>query len=89
MLGCLALSAYFIHHAVYGRHGIVARSRLIDRQVVAEQEFRRLDTIRAGLQRDVSLFGRNPPHPDLIEETATLLLGYVRPGDRMAVLRGP
>lgn len=88
MLGCLALSAYFIHHAVYGRHGIVARARLIDRQVIANQEFNRLDAIRSGLQRDVGLLGSNPPHPDLVEETATALLGYARPGDRITVLRG-
>lgn len=88
LLGCLSLSAYFIHHTITGNHGLEARSRLVERSKVLEREIAGLEAVRADLVRDVRLLRPDPPHPDLIEEIATGVLGMARPGDRI-VLVGP
>jgi cell division protein FtsB len=89
LLGCLTLSAYFIHHAITGKHGFEARSRLIERSRVLEREIAGLETVQAVLQRDVGLLRPDPPHPDMVEEIATGVLGMARPGDRIVVRRDP
>ncbi len=83
MLGCLALSAYFAHHAVYGRHGVEARTTLIDRSEILDLEIASLSAVRDRLARDVNLLTAEPPHPDLIEEVARDVLGYAHPRDRL------
>ena len=88
LLGCLSLSAYFIHHTIKGNHGLEARSLLIERSKVLEQEIAGLEAVRADLLRDVHLLRPDPPHPDLIEDVATGVLGMAQPGDRI-VLVGP
>jgi len=88
LLGCLALSAYFIHHTITGKHGLEARSRLIERSKALEQEIAGLEAVRAILHRDVLLLRPDPPHPDLVEEIATGVLGMARPGDRIVLLDG-
>lgn len=86
VLGCLALSAYFIHHAIQGSHGLGARSRFIERLTSVDAELARLEIVRAHLRRDVVLLAAEPPHRDLVEETAIAVLGHARPGDRHALL---
>ena len=81
LLGCLLLQAYFVHHTITGKHGFEARSRLIERSKELEQEIATLEAVRAALQRDVVLLRADRPHPDLIEEIATGVLGMARPGD--------
>ncbi len=83
MAGCLALSAYFAHHAVYGRHGVEARTAMIDRSEILDLEIASLSAVRDRLARDVNLLTAEPPHPDLIEEVARDVLGYAHPRDRI------
>ncbi|MDX2289639.1 MAG: septum formation initiator family protein [Hyphomicrobiaceae bacterium] len=87
MLVCISSSAYFAHHALHGRHGLEARSRLIDRSTLVEFEIRSLEAVRSSLAADVRLLATEPPHPDLVEEIARDVLGYARPGDRVIVVR--
>jgi cell division protein FtsB len=81
LLLCLGLTAYFVHHAINGRHGFEVRSRLIERSALLEFEIKSLEAVRAKLERDVALLTPDNPDPDLVEEISREVLGFVRPGD--------
>lgn len=85
LLSCLGLSGYFGHHAMYGRHGLETRSKLISRSEALEFEIKGLETVRARLQRDVELLSPDRPDRDLVEEIARDVLGFVHPSDRVAI----
>jgi cell division protein FtsB len=89
LLSSLSISAYFVHHTINGKHGIEARARLIDRSRQLEQEIAGLDTVRARLQRDVTLLRAEPPHPDVVEEVAGGVLGMAKPQDLIIPLPRP
>ncbi len=82
-LVCLFALAYFAHHAIKGKRGLEARSRLIERSRVLEPQIARLEAARTRLERDVRLL--NARDPDIIEELAIEVLGFARPGDRIVV----
>jgi cell division protein FtsB len=86
MLFCLGLMAYFGQHAVHGRHGLEARTRLIERSSLLAFEARSLESVRAKLGRDVALLSPSKPHPDMIEEVARDVLGFVK-SDDIVVMR--
>ena len=88
LLGCLLMSAYFVHHTISGKYGLEARSRLIERSKLLEREIAGLEAVRTQIMRDVALLRSDPPHADLVEEIATGVLGMARPGDKI-VLIGP
>jgi cell division protein FtsB len=81
LLLCLGLTAYFAHHAINGRHGLEARSRLTERSALLEFEIKSLEAVRANLERDVALLTPKQPDPDIVEEIAREVLGFVRPDD--------
>lgn len=83
LLLCLSLTAYFAHHALYGRHGLEARSRLVERASLLEFEIRSLEAVRAKLERDVALLSPELPDSDLVEEVARDVLGFVDPQDQI------
>lgn len=83
LLACLLSTAYFGHHALSGRHGFEARNQLIDRANLLAFEIRSLEAVRAKLQRDVALLAPELPNPDLVEEIARDVLGYVHPSERL------
>ena len=83
LLGCCALSAYFAHHAVYGKHGLEAQSRLIERAAGLERSIGSLGTVHAGLKRHVGLLVAEPPARDIVEEVAQRDLGFAYPGDML------
>lgn len=85
VLFCLGLMAYFGHHAVHGRHGLEARTRLIERSSLLSFEARSLEAVRTKLERDVALLSPAKPHPDLIEEVARDVLGFVKSDDIVIV----
>jgi len=82
-LVCLGALAYFAHHAIKGKRGLEARSRLIERSRVLEPQIARLEAARTRLERDVRLL--NARDPEIIEELAIEVLGFARPGDRIIV----
>ena len=88
VLLCLSLTAYFAYHALYGRHRLEVRSKLIERASLLEFEIRSLEAVRAKLERDVALLSPELPDPDLVEEVARDVLGYVNPADRV-IFRQP
>ena len=87
LLLSLCATAYFTHHAMHGRHGLEARSALIERADLLEFEIRSLETVRARLRHDVALLAPDTPDPDLVEEIARDVLGYVQPTDRVIITR--
>ena len=87
LLFSLSATAYFSHHAIHGRHGLEARSALIERADLLEFEIRSLQTVRARLRHDVALLTPDRPDPDLVEEVARDVLGYVAPSDRVLIIR--
>jgi cell division protein FtsB len=87
LLLSLCATAYFTHHAMHGRHGLEARSALIERADLLEFEIRSLETVRARLRHDVALLTPDKPDPDLVEEIARDVLGYVHPDDRVIITR--
>lgn len=78
---CIFISAYFIHHAIYGKHGLEAQTRLSERTAELSREIRSLEAVRARLQRDVALLTTTPPARDMVEEIAQRDLGFAYPGD--------
>jgi cell division protein FtsB len=87
LLLCLGLTAYFVHHAINGRHGFEVRSRLIERSALLEFEINSLEAVRAKLERDVALLSPDQPDADLVEEIAREVLGFVRPADAIVMQR--
>jgi cell division protein FtsB len=87
LLSSLCAAAYFTHHAMNGRHGLKARSALLEQADLIEFEIRSLETVRARLRHDVALLTPDRPDPDLVEEIARDVLGYVHPADRVIVTR--
>ncbi len=81
LLACLTSSAYFGYHALHGRHGLDARNRLIERASLLDFEIKSLETVRDKLKRDVALLSPDKPDPDMVEEIARDVLGYVHPKD--------
>lgn len=83
LLLSLSATAYFTYHLLHGRHGLEARSKLIERKDLVEFEIRSLETVRSKLENDVALLAREPADPDLVDEIARDVLGYVDPSDRI------
>lgn len=86
LLTCLTLTAYFAYHANYGRYGLEARQKLIERSVLLEFEIRSLETTRTKLAHEIELLTKDPPNADLVEEIARSVLGYAKRGDRIVKL---
>jgi cell division protein FtsB len=87
LLACLMATAYFAYHAKYGRHGLEARQRLIERSALLDFEIKGLETVRSKLKHDVTLLSPEIPDSDLVEEIARNVLGYVRSDDRVITVQ--
>lgn len=83
MLGCLATTGYFAHHAVHGRHGFEARLKLIERSSMLNFELASLEAVRSRLARDVAMLTQEPPARDMTEEVARDALGFAYPSERL------
>jgi cell division protein FtsB len=83
LLICACLAGYFGYHAIQGKHGLDARSRLIERSKVVEREIRSLEIVLATLELEVALLSPARPDPDFIDEIARDILGFARPNDQI------
>jgi cell division protein FtsB len=86
-LFCSCMLAYFAYHAIIGKRGLEARTRLIERSRQLEPQIERLEAVRARLEQDVHLLARRDP--DLVEELAIELLGFARVTDRVLLWPEP
>ena len=82
-LFCLCALGYFAYHAVVGKRGFEARSRLIERSRQLGPQIERLEAARTRLEQEVRLL--DAADADIIEELAIELLGFARAGDRVVV----
>lgn len=80
---CLLAIGYFVYHAISGKRGFEARTRLIERSSMLEPQITRLEAARARLEREVRLLDAGDP--DIVEELAIGTLGFARPGDRVVI----
>ena len=87
LLGCIALSFYFIHNAIKGKYGLEAQTRLIERSIELDDEIKSLGAVQAQLQRHVDLLAVEPPAHDLVEEIARRDLGYAYNGEAIIYYR--
>ena len=87
LLVYLCFTAYFGYHAIQGRHGFEARSRLIERSAQLAREIRALETVRVRLERETVLLNEFRPDPDFVDELARQTLGFARSGDHIIVER--
>ncbi|MGI9476167.1 MAG: FtsB family cell division protein [Hyphomicrobiaceae bacterium] len=86
LLGCLALTVYFAHHAMYGRYGIENNRILSARAKALAGRVAALQAEHNALRRDVNLLS-DAPHPDMIEEGARRVLGYAYPQTKLIPLK--
>lgn len=87
LLVCAVVTVYFSYHAIQGRHGLRARSNLIERSRTLEREIRALETVQLRLQREISLLDEARPNPDFVDELAREILGFAHPNDQLIVQR--
>jgi cell division protein FtsB len=83
VLCCLLLTAYFAHHALYGRYGLKVRSELLERSALLDFEIISLEAVRSKLEHDVALLAPDRPDPDIVEDIARDILGFAHPNDRI------
>ena len=86
LLGCLTLTVYFAHHAMYGRYGIDNHRSLSARAQVLTDRLTALKVERDAFARDVALL-RDAPHPDIVEEAARRVLGYAYPRSKLVQIK--
>lgn len=80
LLGSLTLAIYFGYHASNGSHGLHARHALLARSSMLDRDIVRLEAVRARAKRDVALLAPEAPDPDAVAIIAADVLGYTRPG---------
>ena len=85
LLGSVLATAYFVHHGVFGTHGLIARDRLVSRSSALEREIAVLEVLRARLRQEIAALGQSPPARDVVETAARSTLGLIRPGERIVL----
>jgi len=85
LLGCSAFSATFTYHAINGRHGLEARSKLLLRSAELRSEIKSLEAVQAEFSTHIKLLG-DRPDKDLVEEIAQRDLGFAY-GDDLIIRR--
>ena len=78
---------YFAVNAVTGRHGLRAQQDLDVQMASMQKELGELKADRANLERRVALLRSDRIDPDMLEERARALIGYVDPRDLVLLLR--
>jgi cell division protein FtsB len=72
---------YFAVNAYTGAHGLRAQKDLDQSLTRMQAELTQLKAQRAGWERRVALLRSNQIDPDMLDERARALLGYVDPRD--------
>ena len=89
LLGSVLATSYFVFHAVFGTHGLLANGKLVERSQQIDREIAVLEAVRSRLREDLAALATEPPQPDIVEESARTLLGFMRNGDLMVIQRRP
>ena len=90
VLGLYAFAAlfigYFAVNAFTGNHGLRAQADLDQQLAAMQQELKGLKTERALWERRVALLRSERLDPDMLDERARALIGYVDPRDLTLLL---
>jgi cell division protein FtsB len=77
---------YFAANAFTGNHGLRAQQDLDQQMAAMQQELAQVKAERAVWERRVALLRSDRLDPDMLEERARALLGYVDPRDLIFLL---
>jgi cell division protein FtsB len=77
---------YFAVNAFTGKHGLRAQQNLDQQMTVMQQQLRRLKAERVLWERRVALLRSDRIDPDMLDERARALLGFVDPRDLTLLL---
>jgi cell division protein FtsB len=77
---------YFAVNAFTGRHGLRAQQDLDQQMASMQRDLAVLKAERAGLERRVALLRSDRIDPDMLDERARALIGYVDPRDLVLLL---
>ncbi len=77
----IGIFGYFAFHAIEGDRGLFAYFRLKDQIVEAEQMQREVASIRAELEKRVSLLRPDHTDPDMLDERARQMLNLAHPDE--------
>jgi cell division protein FtsB len=77
---------YFAVNAFTGNHGLRAQADLDQQMTTMQAELKKLKAERAVWQRRVSLLRSDKLDPDMLDERARAMLGYVDPRDLTLLL---
>jgi cell division protein FtsB len=77
---------YFAVNAFTGNHGLRAQADLDQQLTSMQADLARLKAERAGWERRVALLRSDKIDPDMLDERARALIGYVDPRDLTLLL---
>ena len=80
-LGAVAFIGYFGINAYTGDHGLKAKQDLDEQIAELSGELAELKEARAQWERRLALLRSHSLDPDMLDERARILLGYVHPHD--------
>ena len=81
-----AFIGYFAVNAFTGNHGLRAQQDLDQQMAAMQAELKQIKAERALWERRVALLRPDRIDPDMLDERARLLLGYVDPRDTTLLL---
>ena len=81
-----AFIGYFAVNAFTGNHGLRAQQDLDQQMTAMQTELKQIKAERALWERRVALLRPDRIDPDMLDERARLLLGYVDPRDTTLLL---
>jgi cell division protein FtsB len=81
-----ALMAYFAYHAVQGDRGLIAWWKLRYEMEHTDVALQELTAEKKALEQRVSLLRPQSLDPDMLEERARIMLGFVHADDRIVPL---
>lgn len=79
------LFLYFAYHLVYGDQGYFALKGLEEKLLVAEEKHVEKMEQRTALENRVKLLRPDSLDLDLLDERARIVLGFVRPNDKVII----
>lgn len=88
-VAALLLVGYFGVSAYTGNHGLRAQQDLDQQFAELSKELARLKRERAEWQNRVALLKPESIDPDMLDERARAVLGYVGPGELTLILKRP
>ena len=87
-LGAVLFIGYFAVNAYTGNHGLKAKQSLDAQIAELSAELADLKESRAHWERRLSLLRSTSIDPDMLDERARVLLGYVHPHDVVMPVKG-